>query len=122
VDTAGWDALVVVGKSQAELSEIAGFAEVFGTPVHPVAEAIATSQKGASCWRTDGVGVELGEPKAIRGKLVDIGGELGVATVEAGFSPAHVIAEDEDDVGSRTGEFLANSVLCCIVVYWTAGR
>ena len=100
VDAASGDALVAVGKSQAELFEIAGFAEVFGTPVHPVAEGIATSQKGAAGRRADGVGVELGEPKTIRRQPVDIGGELGVTAVEAGFSPAHVVAENEDEVGS----------------------
>ncbi len=100
MDTTSGDTLVVVGKSQAELFEIAGFAEVFAAPVHPVAEGIATCQKGAAGRRADRVGVELGEPKTIRCKPVNIAGEFGVATIEAGFSPAHVVAENEYDVRS----------------------
>ena len=116
VDTASGNALVVVGKSQAKLFEIAGFAEVFAAPVHPVAEGIAASQKGAAGRRADRVSVELREPETIRGKPVDMGGELGIAAVEAGFSPAHVVAENKDDVWSGTCEFFANLILCCIVV------
>ena len=63
---------------------------------------IEPGQQAGARRRTAWGAVELGEADAARGQRVEIGCR-NLATVGSDVRPAHVVHEDEDDVGARIG-------------------
>ena len=88
----------------ALVGQHAVFGRVGGPDHGAVLPGVAAGHQAAPGGRTDGLDVKLGELHAFAGDAVDVRcGHLGAAG-EAHLVPAHVVGEEDDDVGTRRGE------------------
>lgn len=69
-----------------------------------VAGGVLTGQNGSPGRRAKWLRVGVGEAHSARGEAIDVRGLVVFGAVDAGVHPAHVIDEEEDDVGLGDGE------------------